>query len=109
MPLVQHASELASKAKLKTLVKTSMHNTGKDLPPMPIGSKIMYDSNPDHKTKRPEWSKGTIKDVSGPGHKYTIQSDDSGRVLTRTRRDVKPNSIGTYMTNLGDFQNLQIG
>ena len=97
LPLIQHASELASKSKLKT----SMHNTGKDLLPISIGSRIVYDTNPDHKTKRPEWSKGTIKDVSGPGHKYTIQSDDSGRVLTRTRKDVKPNNTGTYITKSG--------
>ena len=78
-----------------------MDNTGKDLLPVPIGSRIVYDSNPDHKTKRPEWSKGTIKDVSGPGQKYTIVNDDTGRVLTRTRRDMKPNNTGTYITKSG--------
>ena len=101
LPLIQHASELASKAKLKTHVKTSMDNTGKDLPLIPIGSQIVYNSNPDHKTKMPEWSKGTIKDVSGPGHKYIVVNDDSGRLLIRSRRDMKPNNTGTYIAKSG--------
>ena len=54
--------------------------------PIPIESPIIYDPNPDLKSKRPDWSKGTIKDISGPGRKYTIESDDTGRTLTRTRR-----------------------
>ena len=51
LPMIQHASELANKAKLKPL---KMDDTGKYLLPIPIGSRIIYDSNPDHKTKRPE-------------------------------------------------------
>ena len=66
--------------------------------PIPIGSCIVYDSNPDNKTKRPEWSEGVVKDLNGSGHKYTIQNDDSGMFLTRTRRDIKPNNTGTYVT-----------
>ena len=95
--MVQHASELASKAKLKS----DTYSTGKDLLPIPIGSRIVYDTNPDDKTKRLEWSKGTVKDISGPGCKYTIQNDDSGRILTRTRKDMKPNNTGTYITKSG--------
>ena len=45
---------------------------------MPIGSQIVYDTNPDQKAKRPEWSKGTVRDISGPGCKYTIQNGDNG-------------------------------
>ena len=61
LPLIQYASELASKAKLKTHAKTSMNNTGKDLLPIPIGSKIIYDSNPDHKTKGQNGQKALSK------------------------------------------------
>ena len=50
LPMMQHASELAYKAKLKPL-KTDV-DTGKNLLPIPIGSQIIYDSNPDHKAKR---------------------------------------------------------
>ena len=42
-----------------------------------------------------------MKDISGPGHKYTIQRDDTGKVLTRTKRDMKPNNTGTYITKSG--------
>ena len=60
----------------------------------------MYDSNPDSsKAKRPEWSKGIVKDFNGPGRKYIIEND-SGRQLTRTRRDIRP-SDGTYVTQSG--------
>ena len=41
------------------------------------------------------------KDISGPGRKYTIQNDDSGIILTRTRTDIKPNNTGTYVTKSG--------
>ena len=61
LPLVQHASELASKAKLHN--NDDKYNTGKELLPIPTGSQIVYGINPDHNTKRPEWSKGTVRDV----------------------------------------------
>ena len=47
------------------------------------------------------WSKGTVKDISGPGRKYTIINDDTGRTLTRTRRDVRPNKTGEYIIKSG--------
>ena len=65
--------------------------------PIPIGSHVVYDSNLDSsKAKRPEWSKGIIKDFNGPGQKYTIKNSDSVRHLTRTRRNIRPD--GTYVT-----------
>ena len=98
LPMIQHASELANKARLK-LLKTNVNTgKGKDLLPISIGSRVIYDSNPDHRTKRPEWSKGTITDISGPGRKYTILSDDTGHILTRTRRDIRPNKTSEYVT-----------
>ena len=68
--------------------------------PIPIGSHIVYNSNPDNNTKRPEWCKGLVKDLNSPGQKYTIQND-SGRYLTRTRRDIRPNNTGTCVTKSG--------
>ena len=65
--------------------------------PIPIGSHVVYDTKPDNKAKRPQWSKGIVKDLNGPGWKYTIQND-SGRCLTRMRGDIKPNNTGTYVT-----------
>ena len=103
LPMIQQASHLAQHAKLVSTQPNvnSQDSKGKDLVPIPIGSHIIYDSNPDHKTKRADWSKGTVKDISGPGHKYTIQNDDTGRILTRTRRDIKSNNTGTYVTKSG--------
>ena len=49
-------------------------------------------------SKRPEWSKGTIKDIEEPGHKYTITTDN-GMSVTRTRRDIRPD--GSYVTQSG--------
>ena len=103
LPMIQQASHLAQHAKLRSIQPNvdGKDSKGKDLVPIPIGSRIIYDSNPDHKTKRPEWSKGTVKDISGPGRKYTIINDDTGRILTRTRRDVRPNKTGEYITKSG--------
>ena len=50
LPMVQQASHLAQKAKLKSL-EPNVDSKGKDLVPIPIGSRIIYDSNPDHKMK----------------------------------------------------------
>ena len=58
---------------------------------------MLYDKNLDS-TKRPEWSKGIIKDLQGPGCKYTIESD-TGKNVTRSRCDIRPD--GLYVTNSG--------
>ena len=63
-----------------------------------MGSHVLYDKDPNNNTKRPEWSKGVVKDVEGPGPKYTIEND-AGKNVTRTRRDIRPD--GTYITNSG--------
>ena len=36
---------------------------------------MLYDKNPDNSTERPDWSKGVIKNIQGPGHQYTIEND----------------------------------
>ena len=98
--MIQQASHLAQHAKLWS-IEPNVDSKGKDLVPIPIGSRIIYDLNPDHKTKWPEWSKGTVKDISGPGRKYIIINDDTGWILTRTRRVVRPNKTGEYVTKSG--------
>ena len=69
--MIQHASDLSHKARLHNEDSTKYQTGSKALVPIPIGSRIFYDSNPDSsKAKRPEWSKGTIKNIEEPGHKY---------------------------------------
>ena len=45
---------------------------------------MLYDKNPDNKTKRPEWLRGVVMDIDGPGRKYKIEND-VGKNVTRTR------------------------
>ena len=99
IPMIQHASDLSHRARLCNEDSTKYQTGSKELVSIPIGSHVIYDSNPDSsKAKRPEWSKGIIKDFNGPGRKYTIEND-SGRQLTRTRRDIRPD--GSYVTQSG--------
>ena len=70
--------------------------TGKELPKLDVGTPVLYDKNPDStKIKRPKWCKGMIKNRQNP-HKYEILSDDSDRVITRSRRHIK-----AYLTKSG--------
>ena len=70
--------------------------TGKELPKLDIGTPVLYDKNPDiSKVKRPKWCKGTIRDRQNP-HKYEILTDDSDRVIMRSRRHIK-----AYLTKSG--------
>ena len=58
-----------------------------ELPSIPVGSKILYEKNPDSsKIKRPEWVKGTVKDKCQ--RKYQILSD-SDKIITRSRHHIK--------------------
>ena len=84
IPMIQHVSDLSCKAKLHNEDSTKYQTGSKVLVPLNLGSHVLYDKNPDNSTKRPEWSKGVIKDLEGPCHKYTIQSD-TGKNVTRTR------------------------
>ena len=83
LPLIKHASILADQARLRSENLTKYQAGSEELVPLNLGSHVMYDKNPDS-TKRPEWSKGVVKDIQGPGHKYTIESNTSKNV-TRTR------------------------
>ena len=97
IPLIQHASSLASQTKLRG--DPSKYQSGsKALVPLNLGSHILYDKNPDNTNKSPEWPKGVVTDIDGPGRKYQIESD-TGKNVTRTRRDIKLD--GSYITNSG--------
>ena len=74
---------------------TKYQTDSKDLVPLSLGSHVLYDKNPDRNSKRPEWSKGIIKNIEEPGRKYTI-TKDNGMSVTRTRWDIRPD--GLYVT-----------
>ena len=83
--------KLIHKHKLK-----AKSTSGKELSKVDIDTPVLYDKNSDStKVKRPKWGKGTIKNKEDP-IKYEILSDDSDRVITRSRRHVK-----TYLTRSG--------
>ena len=69
-----------------------MPKTGKELPKLPVGTRVLYKQNPDsNKIKHPKWSKGMISDRSNP-RKYQILMDKD-RIVTRPRHHIK----GYYM------------
>ena len=96
--MIQHASDLSHKARLHNEDSTKYQTGSKDLLPLSLGSHVLYNKNPDNNSKRPEWSKGTIKDIDEPGHKYTITKDNCISV-TRIRHDIRPD--GSYVTQSG--------
>ena len=66
------------------------------MPKLDVGTPVLCDKNPDStKVKRPKWCKGTIKNRQDP-RKCEILTDDSDRVITRSRRHVK-----AYLTRSG--------
>ena len=97
IPVIQNASNLSSQAKPCNEDPTKYQTGSKELVPLNLGSCVLYDKNPDS-TKRSEWSKGIVKDLEGPGCKYTIESD-TGKNVTRTRRGIRPDD--SYVTNSG--------
>ena len=97
IPMIQHASNLSSQAKLRNEDPTKYQTGSKELVPLNLGSHVLYNKNPDS-TKRPDWSKGVVTDIGSSGRKYNIQSD-TGKNVTRTRHDIRPD--GSYMTNSG--------
>ena len=84
IPMIQHASDLSPKARLCNEDSTKYQTGSKELVPLSLGSHVLYDKNPDNNSKRPEWSKGIIRNIEEPGHKYTI-TKDTGKSVTRTR------------------------
>ena len=96
LPIMKCASDLSNQTKLRG--DPTKYQTGsKALVPLNLGSRILYDKSPDS-TKRPEWYKGIVKDIEGPGYKYTIETD-TGKNVTRTRCDIRPD--GSYVTQSG--------
>ena len=84
IPLVKLASSLADQARLRNENLTKYQTGSKALVSLNLGTCVLYDKNPDNSTKRPEWSKGVVMDIDGPGRKYKIEND-AGRNVTRTR------------------------
>ena len=84
IPLIKHASSLANQARLRNKNSTKSQTGSKALVPLNLGSCILYKKNLDNTNRRPEWSKGVVTDIDGPGRKYNIQSN-TGRNVTRTR------------------------
>ena len=80
----------SSEAEIESLAEKGMSKSpkGQELSRLPVGTPILYDSNPDSsKIKCPTWLKGTVKNRLG-GRKYEILTD-SDRVITRSRRHIK--------------------
>ena len=75
IPIIQHANNLSSQTKLHNEDPSKYQTGSKALVPLNLGSCVLYDKNPDNTTKRPEWSKGVVTDIDGPGRKYKIESD----------------------------------
>ena len=76
--------------------------TGKELPKLDVGTRVLYDKNPDStKIKCPQWCKGTIKNRENPW-KYHILTNDSDRMITRSRCHIK-----AYMTKSGRVSKAQ--
>ena len=98
IPMIQHASNLSSQAKLHNEDPTNYQTGSKELVPLNLGSCVLYRKYPDNKTKRPDWSKGVVTDIDGRGRKYKIEKD-AGKNVTRTRQDIRPD--GSYVTNSG--------
>ena len=96
LPIMKYASDLSHQTKLRG-DPTKYQTSSKALVPLNLGSRILYNKSPDS-TTRPEWSKGIVKDIEGPGHKYTIETD-TGKNVTRTRHDIRPG--GLYVTQSG--------
>ena len=67
----------------------STTSTGKELPKLDIGTKVLYEIYPDaSKIKCPQWLQGTIKNRETP-RRYHILADDSDRGVTRSRYHIK--------------------
>ena len=104
IPMIQHANDLSHKARLHNEDSTKYQTGSKNLVPLSLGSHVLYDKNPVRNSKRPEWSKGTIKIIKEPGHKYTI-TKDNGMNVSRTRHDIRPD--GLYVTQSGRISKHQ--
>ena len=84
IPMIQHASDLSHKARLRNENPTKYQTGSKELVLLSLGSRVLYDKNPDNNSKRSKWSKGVIKNIEEPGCKYTI-TNNAGKSVTRTR------------------------
>ena len=72
IPMIQHSTDLSYKARLHNEDPTKYQTGSKELVPLSLGTHVLYNKNPDNSTKRPEWSKGVIKDIGEPDHKLNF-------------------------------------
>ena len=89
LPMID-VHQKSSEAEIESLTKKrlSKGTKGQELSRLPVGTPILYDSNPDStKIKCPTWLKGTVKDRIN-GRTYEILTDGD-RVITRSRRHIK--------------------
>ena len=80
----------SSETEIESLAEKRMSKStkGQELSRLPVGTPILYDSNPDSsKIKSLTWLKGTVKNRLGE-RKYEILTD-SDRVIMRSRRHLK--------------------
>ena len=85
---------------------TQIGNNLQELPSLPVGSRILYEKNPDNsKIKQPEWIKGTVKEKFGK-RKYQILTD-SDKVVTRSRCHIKGYQIHA-LVDLAKFQIVSV-
>ena len=63
IPMIQHASDLSHRARLRNEDSNKYQTCSKELVPLSLGSHVLYNKNPDKNSKRPEWSKGIIKNT----------------------------------------------
>ena len=76
--------------------------SGKELPKLDVGTKVLYEKNPDAtKVKHPHWSIGIIKNKENP-RKDHILDDDNDTVVTRSRCHIK-----AYFTRSGRVSKAQ--
>ena len=98
LPMIDlHQKSNESEIEKKSEKQLNLPKTGKELPKLPVGTRVLYEQNPDsNKPKHPNWSKGTISDRSNP-RKYQILMDND-KVVTRSRHHIKG-----YFTHSGQI------
>ena len=89
LPMID-VHQKSSAAEIESLAEKRLSKgiKGQELSRLPVGTPILYDSNPDStKIKRPTWLKCMVKDRMN-GRKYEILTDGD-RVITWSRTHIK--------------------
>ena len=92
--------EIEKLSENRTKLASSHGAKGKELPKIPVGTKILYKFTPNSdKNKRPKWCKGTVTDRLNP-RKYQILTDND-RIIMWSRKHIKG-----YMTKSGRISKM---